>query len=84
MFPNFKGKEVDSIIIHFENDSMTLSGCDELVNKLYIKLTRVLSHQGFNEYYKPIKRLGRGTFATVYLVEHKATGIKRAAKVFSK
>lgn len=51
---------------------------------LYLRLVRVFSHRGFNEFYKPIKRLGRGTFATVYLVEHKYTGIRRAAKVFSK
>ena len=43
-----------------------------------------MSHKGFTDFYKPIKRLGRGNFATVYLVEHKHTGIRRAAKVFSK
>ena len=43
-----------------------------------------MGHKGFNDFYKPIKRLGRGTFATVYLVEHKYTGMRRAAKVFSK
>ena len=47
-------------------------------------MRRFLNQKGFNEYFKPLKRLGRGTFATVYLVEHKFTGRRRAAKVFSK
>ena len=51
--------------------------------RLYSKLKRCISHKGFNEFYKPLKRLGRGTFATVYLIEHKYTKTKMAAKVFS-
>lgn len=46
-------------------------------------MKRLISHKGFNEFYKPLKRLGRGTFATVYLIEHKFTKTKKAAKVFS-
>jgi len=44
----------------------------------------LISHKGFNEYFKPIKRLGRGAFATVYLIEHKFTKNQYAAKVFSR
>lgn len=50
---------------------------------LYCKLKRYISHKGFSQFYKPLKRLGRGTFATVYLIEHKYTKLKKAAKVFS-
>lgn len=45
---------------------------------------RCFPHKGFNEFYKPIRRLGRGSFATVYLVEHRYTFVRKAAKVFSK
>ena len=54
------------------------------MNILYQKLTRIISHKGFNDYFKVCKRLGRGNFATVYLAEHKYTGQRIAMKVFSK
>lgn len=60
------------------------SQSQESLQKLYRCLTREISHKGFNEYFKPKKRLGRGNFATVYLVEHRATGQEMAAKVFSR
>lgn len=44
----------------------------------------IFSHKGFNEFFKPIKRLGRGAFATVYLIESKISKKRFAAKVFSK
>lgn len=44
----------------------------------------LLSHKGFNDYFKPIKRLGKGAFATVYLIEHRITKERWAAKVFSR
>lgn len=53
-----------------------------ILKKLYGSLCRELSHQGFDEYFKPLKRLGRGSFATVYLVQHLFMGNKLAAKVF--
>lgn len=48
----------------------------------YLKIT--ISHKGFNDYFRPLKRLGRGSFAAVYLVEHKITKEKFAAKVFTR
>ena len=54
------------------------------MTKLYKKLKLTNSHQGFNDYFKPLKRLGRGSFAAVYLIESKYTGEKFAAKVFAK
>lgn len=41
---------------------------------LYNKLKREISHKGFNEFFKPLKRLGKGSFAAVYLVQHKYSG----------
>lgn len=54
------------------------------MQRIYLKLKREISHKGFNDIFKPLKRLGRGSFATVYLVQHKVTGEKFAAKVFSR
>lgn len=51
---------------------------------LYAELCRCISVKGFNDYYKPLKRLGRGNFASVYLVEHKFTRKVFAAKVFGR
>ena len=84
MFPTFAGSIVKKIAVHQEFEAMTIEGNESDLQKLYAKLCRQLPHKGFTDFYKPIKRLGRGTFATVYLVEHKYTGIRRAAKVFSK
>lgn len=44
----------------------------------------IISHDKFSEYFKPTKRLGRGAFATVYLIEHRVTKKQYAAKVFSR
>jgi hypothetical protein len=32
------------------------------------EIGRVLSFKGFNDYFRPLKRLGRGNFASVYMV----------------
>jgi serine/threonine protein kinase len=84
MVPLYVHKRVTAIALHSGCDIATLTGNEEHIQSLYLRLTRILNHKGFNEFYKPIKRLGRGTFATVYLVEHRVTGSRRAAKVFSK
>lgn len=64
---------------------ITISAKDSLVlQRVHLKLKREISHNGFNDIFKPLKRLGRGSFATVYLVQHKVTGEKFAAKVFSR
>lgn len=91
IFPLYTNTKVNSIQIHFPNSSLFIvlskSASDKdsvLIEQVYSKLVRTFTHKGFNEFYKPIKRLGRGSFATVYLVEHKYTSVRRAAKVFSK
>ena len=82
--PSFEGKRVSRISIYEGNDYFEIKGNVETVDVLYRKIGRLLNHKGFNEFYKPLKRLGRGTFASVYLVEHRYTGKRSAAKVFSK
>jgi hypothetical protein len=57
---------------------------EDIGMNLYQILKKSHSHKGFNEYFKPIKRLGRGSFATVYLIEHKIIGCRFAAKVFAR
>ena len=40
--------------------------------------------RGFHELFKPIKKIGKGNFATVYLVYKHEDGQKYAVKAFSK
>lgn len=40
----------------------------DTMEQVYKQLKKVISHNGVNDYLKPLKRLGRGTFAAVYLM----------------
>jgi hypothetical protein len=65
---------LERIGFHLDQYEMILECEDkEKLNLIYAKLKMIISHKGFNEYFKPIKRLGKGAFATVYLIEHKMT-----------
>lgn len=51
----------------------------------WVKSLRTLINQyGFHKYFKAIRRLGKGQFATVFEVENFETGHKFAVKGFSK
>lgn len=92
IYPLFNDKKVYSIQIHEPATSVVMSLTASSnssqdttsIEKIYSKMVRSFTHKGFNEFYRPIKRLGRGSFATVYLVQHRFTQVRRAAKVFSK
>ena len=43
-----------------------------------------LNQRGFHELFKPIKKIGKGNFATVYLVHKNENALKYAVKAFSK
>lgn len=43
-----------------------------------------LNQRGFHETFKPIKKIGKGNFASVYLVNKYEDGKKYAVKAFSK
>ena len=43
-----------------------------------------LNQRGFHELFRPIKKIGKGNFATVYLVVKHEDGRKYAVKAFSK
>lgn len=43
-----------------------------------------LNQRGFHELFKPIKKIGKGNFASVYLVIRHEDGKKYAVKAFSK
>ena len=47
-------------------------------------LSPILSQRGFHELFKPIKKIGKGNFASVYLVYKYEDGKKYAVKAFSK
>jgi serine/threonine protein kinase len=47
-------------------------------------LGRYLNQRGFHNQFKPIKKLGKGNFASVYQVIRVSDGKKFAVKAFSK
>lgn len=48
------------------------------------KLGQKINQRGFHELFKPIKKVGKGNFASVYLVIKYEDGKKYAVKAFSK
>lgn len=44
----------------------------------------MINQSGFHNFYKPIRTLGKGSFATVYEIVRLDDGERFAAKVFSK
>lgn len=53
--------------------------------KLWEKVLRKrLNQKGFHQIFKPLKKIGKGSFATVFLVEKLATKEMFACKAFSK
>jgi serine/threonine protein kinase len=47
-------------------------------------LRRYLNQRGFHQDFKPIKKIGKGNFASVYLAERNDNKLKCAVKAFSK
>jgi len=47
-------------------------------------LAKKLNQKGFHKMFKPLRKLGKGNFATVYEVERVTDGSKFAVKAFSK
>jgi serine/threonine protein kinase len=50
----------------------------------YCLLAKKLNQKGFHEMFKPLRKLGKGNFATVYEVERTTDGRRFAVKAFSK
>ena len=48
------------------------------------QLGQQLNQMGFHQYFKPLRKLGKGNFASVYEVERLSDGQKFAVKAFSK
>ena len=47
-------------------------------------LKKYINQRGFHQDFKPIKKIGKGNFASVYLAERNDTKLKCAVKAFSK
>lgn len=47
-------------------------------------LEKRINQRGFHEMFKPIRKLGKGNFATVYEAERVTDGVRFAVKAFSK
>ena len=63
---------------------MTFELVKEDAQEWYLVLREKLNQKGFLETFKPRKKIGKGSFATVYLVERIETGEEYAVKAFSK
>jgi len=55
-----------------------------MLNKWRDVLKSKLNQRGFHEQFKPIKKIGKGNFASVYLAEKHETKTNYAVKAFSK
>lgn len=77
MIQGFKIEKKEESYLLFTKD---LVGMDQI--KAFLK--KKLSQTGFHETFKALKKLGKGNFAHVYLVEHKTEGDKYAVKAFNK
>lgn len=61
--------KIHEIKMHSNSHEMLLRTGDHVsLQRIYETLKLSLSHKGFTDYFKAIKRLGKGAFATVYLV----------------
>lgn len=49
-----------------------------------VYLSKKINQKGFHEMFKPLKKLGKGNFASVYEVERLTDGMRFAVKAFSK
>lgn len=47
-------------------------------------LKKKINQRGFHEQFKPIKKIGKGNFAAVYLAQKLENGTSYAVKAFSK
>lgn len=79
------GETIQGFKIEKKEESYSLFTKD-LVGMDQVKtfLKRQVNQSGFHETFKALKKLGKGNFAHVYLVEHKVNGEKYAVKAFNK
>jgi len=55
-----------------------------LIESWSLHLSKLINQRGFHELFKPIRKLGKGNFASVYEVERVTDLRKFAVKAFSK
>ena len=69
-----RGKETCEYLLDSESDLLLLRSI----------LRTKLNQRGFHEQFKPIKKIGKGNFASVYLAQKLEDGVSYAVKAFSK
>lgn len=72
------------ITFTFMDDSVSFGLEEDDHFKWRDTLKQFLNQKGFHEQFKPIKKIGKGNFASVYLVEKLENKLKYAVKAFSK
>lgn len=78
------GVKEHEITFSYKDDNVTyyLQNDDDM--KWRDTLKKYLNQKGFHEQFKPIKKIGKGNFASVYLVEKLENKLNFAVKAFSK
>lgn len=67
-----------------QSDTCELQANEDILKNLIPLLNRKLNLLNFHTHYKAIKKIGKGNFASVYLVEKADSGVSYAVKAFSK
>lgn len=82
---NVHSKKIGLKFLVSNNEFNCFYSSDSAIIELWIlHLSKIINQKGFHELFKPIKKLGKGNFASVYEVE-RVTDLKRfAVKAFSK
>ena len=79
------GESIQGLKIEKKEESYSLFTKDLVgIDQIKSFLKKKLNQTGFHETFKALKKLGKGNFAHVYLVEHKVNGEKYAVKAFNK
>ena len=79
------GEKINGFQLEKGNEKYSLFILEEYnFEKLKPFFKRRVNQRGFHESFKALKKLGKGNFAHVYLVEDKITNEKYAVKAFNK
>ena len=82
---NVSSRKIGVRLFRDSNDANTFyTNCESGLLQLKSILSRFINQKGFHAQFKPVKKLGKGNFASVYQVMRVEDGKKFAVKAFSK
>lgn len=82
---NIFSKKIGIRLFRDESTKFEIYSCHAYIVESWIFcLSKLINQKGFHEMFKPLKKLGKGNFASVYEVERLTDGARFAVKAFSK